>query len=154
MANTGFIYCLLLRIFAALFFNTFNQMEITGRIIQLLPLQTGQGKNGVWKKQDFVIETEGQYPKKVCISAWGDKVSESMLVVGKEVTVSFDIESREFNGRWYTDVRAWKVEEGGGAPVEPYYAAATQQNSAPAANKAAAPEFLISAEDSKDDLPF
>ncbi len=129
-------------------------MEITGRIIQLLPLQTGQGKNGVWKKQDFVIETDGQYPKKVCISAWGDKVSESVLVTGKEVTVSFDIESREFNGRWYTDVRAWKVEEaGGGAPVEPYYAAA-QQNSTPTANRNAAPEFLISAEDSKDDLPF
>ena len=134
-------------------------MEITGRIIQLLPLQTGQGKNGVWKKQDFVIETDGQYPKKVCISAWGDKVSESVLVVGKEVTVSFDIESREFNGRWYTDVRAWKVEEGGGgAPVEPYYAAATQSGTPAAstlsANKAAAPEFLISSEDSKDDLPF
>ncbi|MBA4851176.1 DUF3127 domain-containing protein [Emticicia sp. BO119] len=128
-------------------------MEITGRIIQLLPLQTGQGKNGVWKKQDFVIETEGQYPKKVCISAWGDKVSEQMLVVGKEVNVSFDIESREFNGRWYTDVRAWKVEEAGGAPVEPYYAA-PQQSSTPAANKNAAPEFLITAEDSKDDLPF
>lgn len=130
-------------------------MEITGRIIQLLPLQTGQGKNGVWKKQDFVIETDGQYPKKVCISAWGDKVSENVLVEGKEVTVSFDIESREFNGRWYTDVKAWKVEEGGGgAPVEPYYAAASQQNSTPTANKNAAPEFLISAEDSKDDLPF
>ena len=130
-------------------------MEITGRIIQLLPLQTGQGKNGVWKKQDFVIETEGQYPKKVCISAWGDKVSENMLVVGKEVTVSFDIESREFNGRWYTDVRAWKVEEGGGTPVEPYYAAPQQTASTPAAtNKNAAPDFLITAEDSKDDLPF
>ncbi|HEY1054814.1 MAG TPA: DUF3127 domain-containing protein, partial [Emticicia sp.] len=95
------------------------------------------------------------YPKKVCISAWGDKVSEQMLVVGKEVNVSFDIESREFNGRWYTDVRAWKVEEaGGGAPVEPYYAAANQQTSAPSANKAPAPDFLITAEDSKDDLPF
>lgn len=92
MSDAGFIYCLLLCIFAPLLFNTFNQMEITGRIIQLLPLQTGQGKNGVWKKQDFVIETDGQYPKKICISAWGDKVSESVLVVGKEVTVSFDIE--------------------------------------------------------------
>jgi hypothetical protein len=154
LTSSGFIYCLLLCIFAALLSNTFNQMEITGRIIQLLPLQTGQGKNGVWKKQDFVIETEGQYPKKVCISAWGDKVSESVLVAGKEVTVSFDIESREFNGRWYTDVRAWKVEEaGGGAAVEPYFAAA-QQNNAPAANKAAAPEFLISAEGNGDDLPF
>lgn len=131
-------------------------MEITGRIIQLLPLQTGQGKNGVWKKQDFVIETEGQYPKKVCISAWGDKVSENMLVEGKEVTVSFDIESREFNGRWYTDVRAWRVDEAGGTPVqEPYYAAAsTPAASTPAANKSVAPDFLISNDGGKDDLPF
>jgi hypothetical protein len=129
-------------------------MEITGRIIQLLPLQTGQGKNGVWKKQDFVIETDGQYPKKVCISAWGDKVSDSVLVVGKEVNVFFDIESREFNGRWYTDVRAWKVEEGGGAAEAPYFAAASPAASTPAANKAVAPDFLVSAEDGKDDLPF
>lgn len=129
-------------------------MEITGRIIQLLPLQTGQGKNGVWKKQDFVIETDGQYPKKVCISAWGDKVSDSVLVVGKEVNVFFDIESREFNGRWYTDVRAWKVEEGGGAAETPYFAAASPAATAPAANKAVAPDFLVSAEDGKDDLPF
>jgi hypothetical protein len=129
-------------------------MEITGRIIQLLPLQTGQGKNGVWKKQDFVIETDGQYPKKVCISAWGDKVSENVLVVGKEVNVFFDIESREFNGRWYTDVRAWKVEEGGGSAETPYFAPASPAASTPAANKAVAPDFLVSAEDGKDDLPF
>lgn len=128
----------------------FKQMEITGKIVQLLPLQTGQGKNGVWKKQDFVIETEGQYPKKICISAWGDKISESVLVAGKEVTVSFDLESREFNGRWYTDVRAWKVEEASSG--EPYYAAPTQ--SAAAASKPAAPEFLVSAEEGQDDLPF
>ena len=154
MINTGFIYSALLRIFAALFFNNFNQMEITGRIIQLLPLQTGQGKNGVWKKQDFVIETDGQYPKKVCISAWGDKISENVLVEGKEVTVSFDIESREFNGRWYTDVKAWKVEEGGGSTETPYFAASTPSASTPAANKTVAPDFLVSAEDGKDDLPF
>ncbi|WP_337044470.1 DUF3127 domain-containing protein [Emticicia sp. 17c] len=127
-------------------------MEITGKIIQLLPLQTGQGKNGVWKKQDFVIETDGQYPKKVCISAWGDKISENMLTVGKEVTVSFDIESREFNGRWYTDVRAWRVDEASASTAEtPYYAppAAPETNS-----RAVSSEFLASGGDSKDDLPF
>lgn len=85
-------------------------MDIKGRVIQLLALQTGEGKNGAWKKQDFVIETEGQYPKKVCISAWGDKINESALQIGNDVNVSFDIESREYNGRWYTDVKAWKIE--------------------------------------------
>lgn len=84
-------------------------MEITGRIIQLLPLQSGQGKNGVWRKQDYIIEFGGQYPKKVCFNIWGDKIDTFQLKEGEEVKVEFDIESREFNGRWYTDVRAWNV---------------------------------------------
>lgn len=88
-------------------------MEIKGKVVQLLPLQTGAGKNGTWKKQDFVIETDGQYPKKVCISAWGDKVGADSLEVGRDVNVSFDVESREYNGKWYTDLKAWKVDAGG-----------------------------------------
>lgn len=88
-------------------------MQLTAKLIQLLPLQTGTGKNGQWKKQDIIVETEGQYPKKVCISIWGDKINESMLKVGSMLTISFDVESREYNGRWYTDVKAWKVEPAG-----------------------------------------
>lgn len=92
-------------------------MQLTAKLIQLLPLQTGTGKNGQWKKQDFVVETEGQYPKKVCISVWGDKIDAAKLTVGNMLRIDFDVESREYNGRWYTDVKAWKVElagEGGG----------------------------------------
>lgn len=85
-------------------------MTIKGKLVQLLPLQTGEGKNGVWKKQEVILETEGQYPKKVCIAFWGDKINEQLLQIGNEVNVSFDIESREYNGRWYTDVKAWKVD--------------------------------------------
>jgi len=90
-------------------------MEIKGKLIQLLPLQTGEGKNGQWRKQDVIIETQAQYPKKVCISIWGDKINESQLQIGNELNVSFDIESREYNSRWYTDVKAWKVESGSGS---------------------------------------
>ncbi|MCC7299329.1 MAG: DUF3127 domain-containing protein [Bacteroidia bacterium] len=100
-------------------------MEINGKIIQLLEKQTGQGKNGVWEKQDYILETEGQYPKKVCFNLWGDKINQFGIKVGDQLTVSFDIESREYNGRWYTDVRAWAVKKLGatapasnGAPVE------------------------------------
>ncbi|MDF7816912.1 DUF3127 domain-containing protein [Runella sp. MFBS21] len=100
-------------------------MDIKGRVIQLLALQTGEGKNGAWKKQDFVIETEGQYPKKVCISAWGDKINESALQIGNDVNVSFDIESREYNGRWYTDVKAWKIESLSASSVEAMPTAST-----------------------------
>lgn len=85
-------------------------MEITGNLIHLLPLQTGQGKNGTWKKQEFVIETFDTYPKKVCIAAWGDKVDTSKFAIGQTLKVSFDVESREYNGRWYTDVKAYAVQ--------------------------------------------
>lgn len=85
-------------------------MQLTAKLIQLLPLQTGTGKNGEWKKQDIIVETDGQYPKKVCVSIWGDKINEQQLVVGNQLTIDFDVESREYSGRWYTDLKAWKIE--------------------------------------------
>lgn len=88
-------------------------MDISGKVLHLLPLQSGQGKNGTWKKLDFVIETSGQYPKKVCFSLWGDKIDSAQLKVDEDVTVSFEPESREYNGKWYTDLRAWKISKGG-----------------------------------------
>jgi hypothetical protein len=85
-------------------------MDVTGTLVHMLPLQTGQGKNGQWKKQDFVIEIPGSFPKKACFSAWGDKVDASKLVIGQMLKVSFDVESREYNGRWYTDLKAFSVQ--------------------------------------------
>jgi hypothetical protein len=85
-------------------------MQLTAKLIQLLPIQTGTGKNGEWKKQDIIVETDGQYPKKVCIAIWGDKINDQQLVVGNTLTIDFDVESREFSGRWYTDLKAWKVD--------------------------------------------
>jgi len=88
-------------------------MEIKGRVIQLLAMQTGTGKKGPWKKQEFILETQAQYPKKVCLSIWGDKVDQFAVATGDELTVSVDLESREYNGRWYTEARAWKVVKNG-----------------------------------------
>lgn len=65
------------------------------------------------------METDGQYPKKVCVSIWGDKINESLLKTGAMLNISFDVESREYNGRWYTDVKAWKVEAAGGNTSDP-----------------------------------
>jgi hypothetical protein len=85
-------------------------MEITGQIIQLLPEVTGTGRSGnSWRKQEFILETRGQYPRKVCMSLWGDKIDQFPLQSGAEITASVEVESREYNGRWYTDVRAWKI---------------------------------------------
>lgn len=85
-------------------------MQLTAKLTQVLPLQTGSGRNGEWKKQDIIVETDGQYPKKICISIWGDKINPQMLQAGVTLKIDFDVESREFNGKWYTDVKAWKVE--------------------------------------------
>lgn len=88
-----------------------NNMELKGKVIQLLPLQSGMGKKGPWKKQEFIVETQSQYPKKVCLSVWGDKVDQFNVAVGQVITATVDLESREFNGRWYTEARAWKIEK-------------------------------------------
>jgi hypothetical protein len=85
-------------------------MQLTAKLIQLLPLQTGTGKNGEWKKQDIIVETDGEYPKKVCISIWGEKINESQLIVGNTLIMDLNIESKEFSGRWYTEIKAWKIE--------------------------------------------
>jgi len=92
-------------------------MQFTAKLIQLLPLQTGTGKNGQWKKQDIIVETEATYPKKICVSVWGDKIDASSLQPGNLLKIDFDVESREYNGRWYTDVKAWKIEVAGSAAV-------------------------------------
>ena len=87
-----------------------NNLEITGTIIQIQPLQEGTSKSGnAWKKQDCVLETDAQYPRKICFNLFGDNVDKYPVQVGQKVTVSIDLESREFNGRWYTDVRAWSI---------------------------------------------
>ena len=88
-------------------------MEISGKIIELLELKSGQSANGEWRKQEYVLETEAQYPKKVCFMAWGDKIDQFDIKKDEQLTVSIDLESREYNGRWYTDVKAWKVSRGG-----------------------------------------
>ena len=120
-------------------------MELTAKLIQVLPLQSGVSKNGEWKKQDIVVETDGQYPKKVCISIWGDKASEATLQVGNILNISFDVESREYNGRWYTDVKAWKVDLAAPNPAGSY---PTDQG---AGQMVPPPNF---SSDDADDLPF
>ncbi len=92
-------------------------MQLSAKLVQLLPLQTGTGKNGQWKKQDIIVETESQYPKKICVSVWGDKIDANQLQPGALLKIDFDVESREYNGRWYTDIKAWKIETASAASV-------------------------------------
>ena len=93
-------------------------MDIKGKIIQKMELQSGVSKAGnQWKKQEYVLETLDSYPRKVKFDFFGERADQYPLEVGDVITLSYDIESREFNDRWYTDVRAWKLEKAGAAAI-------------------------------------
>lgn len=87
-------------------------LQISGTVVEVLEEQSGESKNGPWRKQDFILETGGQYPKKVCITQWGDNIDQNSVSVNDTLTAYIDIQSREFKGRWYTDVKAWKIDKG------------------------------------------
>ncbi len=137
-------------------------MEIIGKLLMKLPLQSGIGRTGNnWQKQEFVIETIEQYPKKVCANLWGDKLDMLETVnIGDTVKVSFSIESREFNGKWYTDIRAWKIEMATDNPAQPAQAAApaayapAQGPAADTLPPSASPDMDTFTDDGGDDLPF
>ena len=123
-------------------------MELEGRIARKLTVQTGTSARGAWSKQEFVLEyQDGSFPAQVCMNVWGeDKVRElDKYQVGDKVKISFNLSSREYNGRWYTDVRAWRIEPSGAASAP----GQSQSQSAP----------MPTADDlssplSDDDLPF
>ena len=103
-------------------------LKIEGRVVEILEEQSGEGRNGPWRKQDFILETPGDYPAKVCITQWGDDIEKFGVQEGEELTAHIDIKSREYQGRWYTDVKAWRVERpapgggpGGGLGPPPEY---------------------------------
>ncbi|GAA4319940.1 DUF3127 domain-containing protein [Compostibacter hankyongensis] len=125
-------------------------LEITGKLIQKLPVQTGEGKNGPWSKGGFVLETSGdRFPKKVCCVTWGDTISQvNAFNEGANLKASIDVESREYNGRWYTDVRAWRIEAlpDGGGSVDPQPNYNTSQEPRE--------QYNPSQESADDDLPF
>ena len=119
-------------------------MELEGRIVRKLNVQTGTSARGAWAKQEFIFEyKEGNFPAQVCMNVWGeDKVKELEIIqAGDQVKVSFNLSSREYNGRWYTDVRAWRIES------------AVQAAPAPAPEYMPAPD-AYSAPLDEDDLPF
>jgi hypothetical protein len=135
-------------------------LQLEGVVKELLPIQEGEGKNGPWKKQSFIMEVpSGNFPRQICIVIWGDRIDQYRLQVGDNIIASIDIESREYNGRWYTDVKAWRVErkrEDAPAATAPQQEQPQTQQSAPPADPfggTSAPDtFNTTADD--DDLPF
>ena len=135
-------------------------MEITGKIIAALEPRGGvsQRTGNSWKTQEFVIETHEQYPRKCVFNVFGeDRLREFNIQVGEVVTVSFDVEAREYNGRWYNDIRAWRVQRGvvaaPGAPAPAAPAAVPAPTAPVAAPASPAPAAAAPAADNGD-LPF
>ena len=119
-------------------------MEITGKITQKLAKQSGKSANGDWQKQEFVIQTDDQYPKSVCFSAFNNKVDAlENYKEGQKVEVHFNVSSREYNSKWYTELQMWKINAVGGEQV------ATAPHAQPSAQSNASPK-----EDIADDLGF
>lgn len=120
-------------------------LDITGKIVQIMNETSGQSKTGnTWVKQEFVIETFDKFPRKVMMSLMGDKVQElKKFKVGDEIKAALNIESREYNGRWYTDIRAWRIEGN-----------SSQSSSSSQENSYADPDPAFTPDSASDDLPF
>ena len=129
-------------------------MELKGKIIAVLPAREGVAKSSgnPWKIQEYVLETTGeQYPRKMCFNVFGaDKIDQFNIQLGEELTVSFDIDCRQWQDRWFNDIRAWKVERVSDQASVPQ---PMNESAAPFPPVSAAP-VDFSAGDEKDDLPF
>ena len=131
-------------------------MEITGKVVRLGALTEGTSARGPWRKQDLIIETEEQFPKTVCLTCWSNQIDEiQKFAPGQAIKAQIDLSSREFNGKWYTDVRVWRFDPvGATAPA----AAPTQQaqpmHQTPPASAPAQDFYPPAGDGSVDDLPF
>lgn len=126
-------------------------MEVKGKIIQKFDLQSGTSKAGnPWKKQNYLLETLDSFPRKIYFDFFGDRADQFPLNVGDMINLSFDIECREYQGRYYTDIRGWKAEK-----IDENAPAATPQpsNDAPPAPAPEAAENMFE-QSQDDDLPF
>lgn len=123
---------------------------IEGQITAILPETRGVGQRGEWVSQDFVLKTDDNYPKNICFTILGaDKIKEANIKIGDVVSIGVNIESREFNGRWYTSIKAWSVKkkfEAQAAKQAP--PAPTPQPSQPTQTQTS------SSVDNTDNLPF
>lgn len=136
-------------------------MELQGKVIAVMPERSGVSQRGEWKSQDYVIETHDAYPRKMVFGVFGaDRISRFNIQIGQEVTVSFDIDAHEYQGRWFNNIRAFDVRQvdpasvGMQPGVVPGAAFGAAPAAAPAQPTAPAQPAAPVAEDKVDDLPF
>ena len=133
-------------------------LEIEGTLSQKMPVQSGISSRGQWAKQDFILEfPDGNFTAKACFTAWGQEKVQDLgkYQVGDKVKVSFNLKSREYNGRWYNDLQIWKIAPAGSQPA-PALAQAAPALAAPAFPQAPAPTLEDMPADAgpEEDLPF
>ena len=136
-------------------------LEIEGTLAQKLPVQSGNSARGPWAKQEFILEyPDGNFTAKACFTAWGQEKVQDLdkYQVGDKVKVSFNLKSREYNGRWYNDLQIWKIAPAGAQPAAPAQPApqARPVAQAPAYPQAPAPtlEDMPAESEGAEDLPF
>ena len=136
-------------------------LDIEGTLAQKLPVQSGNSARGPWAKQEFILEfPDGNFTAKACFTAWGQEKVQDLgkYQVGDKVKVSFNLKSREYNGRWYNDLQIWKIAPAGAQPAAPAQPApqARPVAQAPAYPQAPAPTLEDMPADSEgaEDLPF
>ena len=136
-------------------------MELTGRIIAVMAAQSGvSARTGnSWMSQDYVIEVPGQYPKRCVFRIFGeDRIKQFNIQMNEDVTIQFDIDAHEYQGRWFNDIRAYNVVRGQVPPVAGAPAGAPMASPFPPASAATDPfppaQEPVSGEGSADDLPF
>lgn len=130
-------------------------MEVTGKIIVALPEMSGTSKTGnAWKKREYVLETQDQFPKKVHFDFFGERADQYPLSVGDTIKLSFDIESREYNGRWYTSIRGWKADKIDATVATSADPMNNYPTPPPTVEGVMAPQASFSTTDESDDLPF
>lgn len=131
-------------------------MEVTGTVVFDLGEISGVSKAGNnWKKHEYVLETSESYPKKIHFSFFGDRADQYPLQCGQTIRLSFDIDSHEYNGRWFTSISAWKAEpaDNAGTAAAAAVSSATAPGVFPQNAPLAAPSNLPPA-NSTEDLPF
>ena len=132
-------------------------MELTGKIIAVLPARSGvsQRTGNQWMTQEYVIEVPGQYPRKCVFNIFGeDRIKQFNIQMGEELTVSFDIDAREYNGRWFNEIRAFNIQRGVAPVAAAPMGSAPVQAAAPQAQAPFPPADQAPVENSADDLPF
>ena len=93
-------------------------MQLSAKLLQILPVQSGTGKNGPWQKHTLIVEALDQYHNQICLTIWGDQIDISKIKIGDQLTFNYFIQSKEYNGKWYTNIIATEFETEADMPTE------------------------------------